>query len=241
MLTLVNSESATRASPKQPTKNRWRPSHGPRSVSSVPNDRMISAGTFVSTPLVGSTVRMGLCRNTVNLYVREDRSNGTRVGDPINCRGVSWRSLYWRDWKSLSIRGWKEQWLSNYGPHYTLFFDHHNLTLYGSRSTFGRWLLACDRVLWKYSKQDQNLDPNIGWCKDINGTLPLRMCKTPMKSRMQYTPRQDYHNSALTSIIKPANNKWVPKNIKKALWRAVFKSKRMCGGRDLDRTVVCKI
>ena len=61
----------------------------------------------------------------------------------------------------------------------------------------------------------RNLNQTAGKCPDIanEGQLPARMCNTPMQGKTQYTPRVDYENSALTSIIKPsAASGYVPAN-----------------------------
>jgi hypothetical protein len=64
----------------------------------------------------------------------------------------------------------------------------------------------------------KNLGKDKGVCHKIEGTLPARMCNTPMKAKTQYTPRADFHETSLTSIIKPTPDGYVPKNEKKALY-----------------------
>jgi hypothetical protein len=58
----------------------------------------------------------------------------------------------------------------------------------------------------------QNLDPSLGYCSKIanNNELPSRMCYTPIHGRTQYTPRANYEETALTSIVKPTPNGYVP-------------------------------
>ena len=60
----------------------------------------------------------------------------------------------------------------------------------------------------------RNLDQTLGHCPDIakQEELPLRMCFTPMKAKTQYTPRANYEDSALTSIVKAAPSGYVPIN-----------------------------
>ena len=59
-----------------------------------------------------------------------------------------------------------------------------------------------------------NMDQTLGHCPAIanEGQLPLRMCFTPMYGRTQYTPRANYEEAALTSIVKPAPSRYVPVN-----------------------------
>lgn len=65
----------------------------------------------------------------------------------------------------------------------------------------------------------KNLDPEKGYCeKGIEGSLPVRMCKTPMKGRTQYTPRANFNETGLNAIIKPTADGYVPKNEKVALY-----------------------
>lgn len=60
----------------------------------------------------------------------------------------------------------------------------------------------------------RNMDQSLGHCPDIakQEELPLRMCFTPMNSKTQYTPRANYEESALTSIVKAAPSGYVPIN-----------------------------
>jgi len=58
----------------------------------------------------------------------------------------------------------------------------------------------------------QALDPALGSCYANEGVLPTRMCNTPMKARTQYTPRANFEETSLTSIIKPTADGYVPKN-----------------------------
>jgi len=64
----------------------------------------------------------------------------------------------------------------------------------------------------------KNLDKKFGSCYKLDGTLPTRLCNTPMKAKTQYTPRAYLNASALTSIIKPTLDGYVPKNEKKLLY-----------------------
>lgn len=65
----------------------------------------------------------------------------------------------------------------------------------------------------------KNLDRSRGTCSKISERgLPERLCNTPMKAKTQYTPRANYYDSALTSIIKPTSDGYVPKNQKKMLY-----------------------
>ena len=64
----------------------------------------------------------------------------------------------------------------------------------------------------------KNLGAEHGQCHTIKDQLPERMCSVPMKARTQYTPRANFHETSLTSIIKPASNGYVPKNEIKALY-----------------------
>lgn len=64
----------------------------------------------------------------------------------------------------------------------------------------------------------KNLDKSLGSCYQMDGDLPTRLCNTPMKARTQYTPRANPNESALTSIIKPTSDGYVPKNEKTNLY-----------------------
>lgn len=65
----------------------------------------------------------------------------------------------------------------------------------------------------------KNLDPSKGFCEEgIKDTLPARICKTPMKGRSQYTPRANFHETGLNTIVKPTADGYVPKNEKVALY-----------------------
>jgi len=64
----------------------------------------------------------------------------------------------------------------------------------------------------------KNLDEALGSCYKLSGTLPTRLCNTPMKAKTQYTPRSNFHDSSLTSIIKPTSDGYVPKNEKTMLY-----------------------
>jgi len=64
----------------------------------------------------------------------------------------------------------------------------------------------------------KNLDEAFGSCYKISGTLPTRLCNTPMKAKTQYTPRANFYDTALTSIIKPTPDGYVPKNEKTTLY-----------------------
>ncbi|KAG7356197.1 hypothetical protein IV203_000883 [Nitzschia inconspicua] len=63
-----------------------------------------------------------------------------------------------------------------------------------------------------------NLDKQLGSCYNNNGKLPDRVCTTPLKAKTQYTPRANYEETALSSIIKPAPNGYVPINEKEQLY-----------------------
>jgi len=64
----------------------------------------------------------------------------------------------------------------------------------------------------------KNLDESLGSCYELSGILPTRLCNTPMKAKTQYTPRANFHESALTSIIKPTSDGYVPRNEKTLLY-----------------------
>lgn len=64
----------------------------------------------------------------------------------------------------------------------------------------------------------KNLDKKFGSCYKLEGTLPTRLCNTPMKAKTQYSPRAHFNASALTTIIKPTLDGYVPKNEKKLLY-----------------------
>ena len=64
----------------------------------------------------------------------------------------------------------------------------------------------------------KKLDKSLGSCYKIDGSLPTRLCSTPMKAKTQYTPRANYDESALVSIIKPTSDGYVPKNEKVTLY-----------------------
>jgi len=58
----------------------------------------------------------------------------------------------------------------------------------------------------------KNLDKALGSCYNIEGSLPTRLCNTPMKAKTQFTPRANPNESALTSIIKPTSDGYIPTN-----------------------------
>jgi hypothetical protein len=64
----------------------------------------------------------------------------------------------------------------------------------------------------------KNLDEALGSCYELSGILPTRLCNTPMKAKTQYTPRANFYESALTSIIKPTPDGYVPRNEKTSLY-----------------------
>lgn len=65
----------------------------------------------------------------------------------------------------------------------------------------------------------KNLGKDKGSCSKImERGLPERLCNIPMKAKTQYTPRANYNDSALTSIIKPTADGYVPENKKKFLY-----------------------
>lgn len=65
-----------------------------------------------------------------------------------------------------------------------------------------------------------NMDPTLGKCPEIanDGQLPLRLCRTPLNGRTQYTPRANYEATSLTTLVKPAPSGRVPKNELKPLY-----------------------
>jgi len=67
-------------------------------------------------------------------------------------------------------------------------------------------------------KKVENLDRSLGTCYKVEGSLPTRLCNTPMKAKSQYTPRANYHENSLTSIIKPTPDGYLPKNNKVPLY-----------------------
>ena len=88
----------------------------------------------------------------------------------------------------------------------------------------------------------RNLDPSLGACYKIEGTLPARMCSTPMqvsrvgskllvsisdrflirvfftKGRTQYTPRAHPEERSISALLKPSSDGYVPRNEKVALY-----------------------
>mmetsp|Transcript_27767 Transcript_27767/g.65251 ORF Transcript_27767/g.65251 Transcript_27767/m.65251 type:complete len:895 (-) Transcript_27767:3416-6100(-) len=64
----------------------------------------------------------------------------------------------------------------------------------------------------------KNLDVGLGSCYKIEGNLPTRLCNTPMKAKTQYTPRANPNESALTSIIKPTSDGYIPTNTRTMLY-----------------------
>ena len=64
----------------------------------------------------------------------------------------------------------------------------------------------------------KNLDPSVGSCYEVKDGLPERVCKTPIKGKSQYTPRANFDETSLASIVKPADNGYVPRNEKVALY-----------------------
>lgn len=64
----------------------------------------------------------------------------------------------------------------------------------------------------------KNLDISKGHCSKISDKLPERLCTTPMKAKTQYTPRANFYDTALTSIIKPTADGYVPTNLKTMLY-----------------------
>jgi len=64
----------------------------------------------------------------------------------------------------------------------------------------------------------KDLDASKGACSKISKKLPERLCNTPMKAKTQYTPRANFYDTALTSIIKPTEDGYVPENLKQLLY-----------------------
>lgn len=64
-------------------------------------------------------------------------------------------------------------------------------------------------------KKLQKID---GACEELKDVLPVRMCKTAMKGRSQYTPRANFDQTGINTIVKPAPDGYVPKNEKVALY-----------------------
>eukprot|EP00980_Cylindrotheca_fusiformis_P004791 scaffold1028_cov135-Cylindrotheca_fusiformis.AAC.1 len=64
----------------------------------------------------------------------------------------------------------------------------------------------------------KNLDNSLGECYN-DDNLPDRVCNTPLKAHTQYTPRANFDETSLTSIIKPTADGYVPKNDKTALYK----------------------
>lgn len=64
----------------------------------------------------------------------------------------------------------------------------------------------------------KDLDASKGSCSKISKKLPGRLCNTPMKAKTQYTPRANFYETALTSIIKPTEDGYVPENLKQMLY-----------------------
>mmetsp|Transcript_10637 Transcript_10637/g.26864 ORF Transcript_10637/g.26864 Transcript_10637/m.26864 type:complete len:672 (-) Transcript_10637:1123-3138(-) len=62
------------------------------------------------------------------------------------------------------------------------------------------------------------LDMSRGQCSKISKKLPERLCNTPMKAKTQYTPRANFYDTALTSIIKPTEDGYAPQNLEKMLY-----------------------
>lgn len=65
----------------------------------------------------------------------------------------------------------------------------------------------------------RNLDPELGNCYAIQDALPDRVCRTSMKGRTQYTPRNNAEATSITSILKPAPDGYVPRNKLKPLYK----------------------
>lgn len=64
----------------------------------------------------------------------------------------------------------------------------------------------------------KNLDPALGYCHEVKGDLPERVCTTPIKGFSQYTPRFNFDQTSLASIVKPSKDGYVPHNDKVALY-----------------------
>merc|ERR1719491_1213110 len=64
----------------------------------------------------------------------------------------------------------------------------------------------------------KNLGKSLGSCYKVDGSLPTRLCSIPMKAKTQYTPRANFHESALTSIIKSTPDGYIPRNTKVMLY-----------------------
>eukprot|EP00934_Nitzschia_sp_Nitz4_P003014 Nitzschia sp. Nitz4//scaffold75_size92586//394//3490//NITZ4_004836-RA/size92586-augustus-gene-0.85-mRNA-1//-1//CDS//3329557648//3004//frame0 len=60
----------------------------------------------------------------------------------------------------------------------------------------------------------QGLDETLGFCHEYadESLLPSRMCNTPMKGATQYTPRANPANSAISNLVKPAPDGYIPRN-----------------------------
>jgi len=63
----------------------------------------------------------------------------------------------------------------------------------------------------------KNADPTKSRCFQSEG-IPTRVCNTPMRGKSQYTPRANFNDTSLASIVKPAADGYVPKNDRVALY-----------------------
>lgn len=56
----------------------------------------------------------------------------------------------------------------------------------------------------------RSLGPDDGFCRELDGLLPDRVCSTPLKAATEFTPRANPDENSLRSIIKPTADGHVP-------------------------------
>lgn len=95
------------------------------------------------------------------------------------------------------------------------------VTLY-SEETMGGQPLADEH--WHVTDYYENIRSKLkdlkegNQCEKISEKLPKRICTTPMKAFTQYTPRANFHETALNSIVQATPDGYTPQNRKVALY-----------------------
>jgi len=67
----------------------------------------------------------------------------------------------------------------------------------------------------------KTIDPSLGSCYSINTSIPERICRTPMKGRTQYTPRQNPQQTSVSSLLRATPDGYIPRNTLKPLYRGM--------------------
>jgi hypothetical protein len=57
----------------------------------------------------------------------------------------------------------------------------------------------------------RDIKPGVGSCSSFDGTIPERVCRTPLQGRTEFTPRSNPNATSITGILKPTNDGYIPK------------------------------